>query len=95
MDLTILALAAYRFGVSVGAVFNTGVWRQHRLIRQNYGFSIATVVVFGLGDTASSYERIGTEILHGPAKNAISFRQAVTDECNMTAIGVRLLALRQ
>ena len=70
---------------------NSGAWRRHRLIRQNYGSNIATLVVFFLGDVASSYERIGIEVLNGPTENAISFRQAVTDECNMTAIAVRAL----
>ena len=64
--------------------------RQFLLLGKNYGFVIAFFVSACLPDTASQYERIQNEILRGPKENAMTFRQTVTDECNMTAVAVRL-----
>ena len=64
--------------------------RQYLLLSKNYGFVIAFFVSACLPDTASQYERIQNEILRGSKENAMTFRQTVTDECNMTAVAVRL-----
>ena len=63
--------------------------RQYLLLSKNYGFVIAFFVSACLPDIASQYERIQNEILRGPKENAMTFRQTVTDECNMTAVAVR------
>ena len=41
-------------------------------------------------NVSERYEQINDHILHGPDDRAVAFRQAVTDECNMTAVAVRV-----
>ena len=54
----------------------------------NYGPIIGWAVSFFLGNTASQYFRIQTSVLKGKDEDAVQFREAVTNECNMTAIAV-------
>lgn len=82
LSKSIATLTAVALGVNLP--------RQYLLLSKNYGFVIAFFVSTYLPDTAGQYERIQNEILHGPAENTMIFRQTVTDECNMTAVAVRL-----
>lgn len=70
-------------------VLGRGAFRRYRLLYRNYGFIIAILLSITFPGTASRYERIENDILNGPAENAGTFRQAITDECNMTAVAVR------
>ena len=54
----------------------------------NYGPIIGLAVSFFLGNTASQYFRIQRSVLKGKDEDAVQFREAVTNECNMTAIAV-------
>ena len=54
----------------------------------NYGSIIGVAVSSVFGNTASQYFRIQRSVLKGKDDDAVQFRQAVTDECNMTAIAV-------
>lgn len=58
------------------------------LLDQNYGSLVATFVTVGLPETATRYEQIDAKVLHGGDKETLAFRQAITDESNMTAIAV-------
>ena len=53
-----------------------------------YGPFVALLVSTFLPDTAKQYERVKRVILQGKPEDALAFRQAVTDECNMTAVAV-------
>ena len=55
----------------------------------NYGHAVGVPVSLLLGNTATQYLRIQRSVLNGNDEDAVEFRQAVTDECNMTAIAVR------
>ena len=57
-------------------------------LRRYYGPFIALLVSTFLPDTAKQYERVERVILQGKPEDALAFRQAVTDECNMTAVAV-------
>ena len=56
----------------------------------NYGHAVGVPVSLLLGNTATQYLRIQRGVLNGDDENAVDFRQAVTNECNMTAIAVRV-----
>lgn len=62
--------------------------QQYKLIARNYGPFLAFVVARYLPETARQYESIHYDILRGSKEEAMSFRQAVTDECSMTAVAV-------
>ena len=64
--------------------------RHYNLLAKNYGSIIAFLVAVVLPDTARRYETIGRAILHGPSENASILRHSLIDECNMTAVAVRL-----
>ena len=62
---------------------------QKRALVENYGPALGLLVYFFLGNTATQYLRIQRSVLNGKDQDALEFRQAVTYECNMTAIAVR------
>ena len=62
---------------------------QRRALVDNYGPAVGLPVYFFLGNTATQYLRIQRSVLNGKDQDAVEFRQAVTYECNMTAIAVR------
>lgn len=61
---------------------------QYASLKRYYGPIVASLVSTFLPDTAKQYERIERVVLQGKAEDALAFRQAVTDECNMTAVAV-------
>ena len=68
---------------------------KYQLLEENHGTWVALLVIYVLPDTATQYERLGKFILepgHEGDHSAIVLRQAVTDECNMTAIAVSHVA---
>ena len=64
--------------------------QQHELLARKYGAFSASVVAWLSPETAGQYESIHYYILRGSKEEAMSFRQAITNECNMTAVAVRL-----
>ncbi len=64
--------------------------QQHELLARNYGAFYASVVAWLSPETARQYESIDYYILRGSKEEAMSFRQAITNECNMTAVAVSL-----
>lgn len=64
--------------------------QQHKLLARNYGAFYASVVAWLSPETARQYESIHYYILRGSKEEAMSFRQAITNECNMTAVAVSL-----
>lgn len=58
------------------------------LLQRSYGYFVALLISTLSPSTATQYERIENLILGGEDENALAFRQAVTDECNMTAVAV-------
>ena len=64
--------------------------QQHELLARNYGAFYASVVAWLSPETARQYELVHYYILRGSKEEAMSFRQAITNECNMTAVAVSL-----
>ena len=62
---------------------------QYSSLKRSYGRTTALLVTIYLRDTATQYERVESVILPGEDDDVLAFRQAVTDECNMTAVAVR------
>ena len=62
--------------------------RHYDSLRRYYGPFVALLVTILLPDTAKQYERVKRVVLQGNPEDALAFRQAVTDECNMTAVAV-------
>ena len=62
---------------------------QKKALVDNYGLAVGLPVYFFLGNTATQYLRVQRTVLNGEDQDAVEFRQAVTYECNMTAIAVR------
>ena len=54
----------------------------------NYGPIAGVALAFYFGSTAPQYLRIQRSVLNGKDEDAVQFRQAVVNECNMTAIAV-------
>ena len=61
---------------------------QYDSLSRCYGPFVALLVSTFLPDTAKQYERVERVVLQGKPEDALAFRQAVTDECNMTAVAV-------
>ena len=64
--------------------------QQQELLRRHYGAFCASLIASLSPETAAQYESIHRHILQGRKEEAMSFRQAITDECNMTAVAVSL-----
>ena len=63
---------------------------QKKALVNNYGAVVGVPVSLLFGNTATQYLRIQRSVLNGKDEDAVQFRQAVTNECNMTAIAVIL-----
>ncbi|MCJ1386329.1 hypothetical protein MMC17_009455 [Xylographa soralifera] len=66
--------------------------QQHELLTRTYGAFYASVVASLSHETASRYESIHHYILWGSKEEVMSFRQAITNECNMTAVAGAIIA---
>lgn len=64
--------------------------QQLQLLARNHGPLVAYIVAWLSPRTAQQYESIHLHILRGSNQEAMNFRQAITNECNMTAIAVSL-----
>ena len=62
---------------------------QGNALVESYGLAVGLPVHFLLSNTSMQYLRIQRTVLNGEDQDAVDFRQAVTNECNMTAIAVR------
>lgn len=70
------------------------LWRETKeaessLLGKNYGWQVATLITTCFPETATQYEQIDAKVLHGGDEETLAFRQAITDESNMTAVAVR------
>lgn len=79
--------ASYSYN-SYNEILQLASRQQLELIARNYGPFLSTTVATHLPETARQYESIHYDILRGSKEEAMSFRQAVTDECSMTAVAV-------
>ncbi|KAG8533560.1 uncharacterized protein KY384_001300 [Bacidia gigantensis] len=61
-------------------------------LERSYGSFVALFVSTFLRNTAGQYERIERIVIRGRDEDALAFRQAVTDECNMTAVAGAIIA---
>ena len=61
---------------------------ERSLLVRNYGSLVAAFFIVVSPETATQYEQIDAKILHGEEQETLAFRQAITDESNMTAIAV-------
>ena len=61
---------------------------QYDSLTRSYGRAVAFFLLFFLRDTATRYEGVESLVLQGENDNVLAFKQAVTDECNMTAVAV-------
>lgn len=64
--------------------------QQHELLARNYGAFSASLVTWLSPQTAQHYESIHHHILRGSKEEAVGFREAITNECNMTAVAVSI-----
>ena len=60
-------------------------------ISQSYGPTAGFFISICFRSTASEYERLQRVVLPGSDEETLRFRDAVTNECNMTAVAVRLI----
>ena len=67
--------------------------RRNSGLSRAYGWPTALFLFIAFGRSSNEYERIQISILGGGDREALLFRQSITDECNMTAIAVRLKTL--
>lgn len=61
---------------------------RYKLLSRDYGTLVASFVSAFFPDTAEYHDRVQRLILNGNEEDTVAFRQAVTDECNMTAVAV-------
>ena len=61
---------------------------ERSLLARNYGSLVATLVTVIAPEIATQYRQIDAEVLHGGEQETVAFRQAITDESNMTAVAV-------
>ena len=76
-----VSIEAFRFLADI-------IPNQYSSLKRSYGRTTALLVTAFLRDTATQYERVQSVILPGEHDDVLAFRQAVTDECNMTAVAV-------
>ena len=79
----------------VASLFISGYQRvqaYHRnTISQSYGPTAGFLISILFRSTASEYERLQRVVLRGSDEETLRFRAAVTNECNMTAVAVRVI----
>ncbi|KAL6714826.1 hypothetical protein ACLMJK_007086 [Lecanora helva] len=92
MDPLSVFSATVTLAVSVQQAFFSETGQQFRALERSYGRWVAFYVSLALWNTATQYERIERVILRGRDEDALAFRQAVTDECNMTAVAGAIIA---
>lgn len=85
--LSVIALVIA--GGEVSGILTDIIPNQYSSLKRSYGRTTALLVTALLRDTATQYERVESVILPGEDDDVLAFRQAVTDECNMTAVAVR------
>ena len=89
LSITASAIAAVQISLEVSKYFiDVSLPNQFSSLKRSYGPTIAVLVTLLLRDTATQYERVESVVLPGENDDVLAFRQAVTDECNMTAVAV-------
>ena len=85
-----IAIVRVSYTVSLEALryFRDVIPNQYGSLQRSYGRSVAVLVTFFLRDTATQYERVESVVLPSENEDILAFRQAITDECNMTAVAV-------
>ena len=78
--------------ISLSTIIVTLTWQlaglKYGSLSRNYGTSVALIISICFPNIATQYERVERIILNGREEHVLALRQAVTDECNMTAIAV-------
>lgn len=74
--------------VQLSDILRKSVTSRYRSLERNYGSIAASLVSLCMPDTAAQYERIQDIISDGTDEDTLALRQAVTDECNLTAVAV-------
>ena len=74
--------------VSIALSAVSHIFKRCRDLIQSYGPTIGLTVGLFARSTAAEHSRIRKVVLHGDDETVMSFRQSVTDECNMTAVAV-------
>ena len=69
-------------------------FQQYFLLARVHGKILAGFVTLAMPQTAKQYWRIHHSILRGSKEEAMVFRQAITDECSMTAVAVSFILAR-
>ena len=64
---------------------------EFRTLSRTYGPHVALIITTVSPNTASEYDRLERVVLRGREEEALLFRDAVANECNMTAIAVSSL----
>ena len=90
MDGLSLASDLVRVIGLAASIYTSVKQSQRKRLVKNYGPFIGLPVSTILRDTTTQYERIECDILNGSDQVALSIRQTVTDECNVTAVAVIL-----
>ena len=85
--LSIIDVTFYSFRV-ISRVIRKQFLEAREVLVDNYGPRVGVALAFLLGSTATQYLRIQRSVLNGKDEDAVQFRQAVINECNMTAITV-------
>lgn len=62
--------------------------QEFKTLSRTYGTRVALFIIFAYPNTASEYDRLERVVLRGREEEALLFRDAVANECNMTAIAV-------
>ena len=75
------------------------IWRvqayNRNEISHSYGVIAGVLISICFPKTASEYERLQRVVLRGSDEDTLRFRDAVTNECSMTAVAVRLIFFDQ
>ena len=69
--------------------------RNINTISHSYGLIAGILISTCFPKTASDYERLQRTVLRGSDQDTLRFRDAVNNECNMTAVAVRLIFWNQ
>ena len=88
-----LSVASAIIGVvSLTAQVAYQIQSYHRYtISETYGPTAGFLISICFRSTASEYERLQRVVLRGSDEETLRFRAAVTNECNMTAVAVRVI----
>lgn len=65
-----------------------GRTEKYTSLERSYGSLAAVIIIYTPVDVAAQHERVERIVVEGKDKDAFAFKQAVTNECSMTAVAV-------